>query len=554
MLCGQVLSYVSPNQFGGLSYLWSIENTVSPNTGRTYGMFDATTGDWILNIVNGTSFSKIVEGDDGTLLGYYVNSTDNTLVMWNSTRCILVGQAPQYYGVSTAESWMWRPPQGGSVPFYYGIQWAKPIATEMNGDPIDPALGITTIGSDVVLMRSVAGQSSGRWQQGYEIMAGYSAKTGDQVWGPLQISEVGWTRLTLSPAMQGMWFEFTHETETWKAYSMTTGQEVWGPTEPYPNMWGYYVCYDPIAAYGMLYTCDFGGYVHAYDLTSGSEVWAFETGSSGYETPYGNFPLLHLEAVADGKIFVTGGHTYSPPLFRGSEMWCLNATTGDPIWDTSFFVSVNQASGLVADGVYVNINAYDNQLYAFGKGLSTTTVSTPDTAVPQGTAVLIKGTVTDQSPGQTCLGIPAAGTPAISDDSMSAWMEYLYMQQPKPADATGVQVHLTAIDPNGNYQDLGTATSDTNGKYGMTWTPPISGTYHITATFEGSNSYYSSEDSTYLAVGASASPAPAQTPSQPSPAPVNVGGANATTMYVTVAAVVVIAAVAAIALALRKRK
>ena len=79
-------------------------------------------------------------------------------------------------------------------------------------------------------------------------------------------------------------------------------------------------------------------------------------------------------------------------------------------------------------------NAYDNRLYCYAKGLSATTVSAADTAIPEGSSVLIKGTVTDQSPGKTCLGIPAKGTPAIADASMSEWMEYLYQQQPMPTN------------------------------------------------------------------------------------------------------------------------
>ena len=59
LLCGQVLDYISPNQFGGLSYLWSTQTTVSPNTGTTYGMYDAMTGNYILSIVNGTAFTLL---------------------------------------------------------------------------------------------------------------------------------------------------------------------------------------------------------------------------------------------------------------------------------------------------------------------------------------------------------------------------------------------------------------------------------------------------------------------------------------------------------------
>ena len=47
---GQILDYVSPNQFGGLAYLWSTEPTVSPNTGPTYGLYDAMTGTKMTNL------------------------------------------------------------------------------------------------------------------------------------------------------------------------------------------------------------------------------------------------------------------------------------------------------------------------------------------------------------------------------------------------------------------------------------------------------------------------------------------------------------------------
>ena len=65
--------------------------------------------------------------------------------------------------------------------------------------------------------------------------------------------------------------------------------------------------------------------------------------------------------------------------------------------------------------------------------------------VTVGSPVTIRGTVSDQSAGQTCLGIPAKGSPAISDASMSSWMEYLYQQKPQPANATGVPVTLSIL-------------------------------------------------------------------------------------------------------------
>jgi hypothetical protein len=67
-------------------------------------------------------------------------------------------------------------------------------------------------------------------------------------------------------------------------------------------------------------------------------------------------------------------------------------------------------------------------------------------------------------------------------------------------NAKGVTVHLTAIDPNNNFQDIGYVTTDIYGNYATLWTPPVPGLYVVTATFEGSNSYYGSSAETAFGV------------------------------------------------------
>ena len=125
-------------------------------------------------------------------------------------------------------------------------------------------------------------------------------------------------------------------------------------------------------------------------------------------------------------------------------------------------------------------------------------------------------------------------------------MEYLYEQQPKPTNATGVTVTLTALDPNGNYQTIGQTTSDASGQYAFMWTPPVPGVYSITATFSGSNSYYSSSAETNIGVGeASATTAPTSTANS------DLASAMNTQLYIVAAgmiAVIVIVLVAAIAI------
>jgi hypothetical protein len=509
LMCGQVLRYISPNQFGGLSYLWSKEPTVAPNTGTTYGLYDAMTGNWILNIVNGTSFSQIVEDDGGSLLGYYTNNTDHTLVMWNSTKAIIgPTDVPAGYPVG----WMWRPTQGAEIPFDYGIQMKAPLVTTYNSEPIAPNLSIMTMSSDIVLLHSTP---VARFGVGWDLWVGYDAHTGQKLWATNHTYTPG-DRISDSPAMQGMIFEFDNPSMTWTAYSLTTGQKLWGPTEPYPNPWGYFVCYAPIAAYGMLYQADFAGYVHAWNMTTGKEVWTFFSGTSGYETPYGNYPLYHIEAVADGKIYVEGGHTYSPPIFRGSQLWCINATTGEKIWSVSSFTESNNPIGVIADGILVEPNAYDNQIYAFGMGPTKTTVTAPSVGVTTETPVTISGTVTDISAGSqqnaVAMNFPN-GLPCVSDASMTQFMEAVYEQQPMPSNVTGVPVTISVLDSNGNQYSIGTTTTNAMGVYGLTWTPSISGNFTVFATFGGTQSYYGSSASACFY----ASEAPAATPAPTSP-------------------------------------
>lgn len=217
---------------------------------------------------------------------------------------------------------------------------------------------------------------------------------------------------------------------------------------------------------------------------------------------------------------------------------------------------------IVADSIAVALNSYDGSVYAFGRGPSKTSVSAPQTVIAENTPVMITGSVTDQTPA-------SKDTPAIADESMGKWMEYIHMQKVIPGDAKGVNVTLSVIDPNGNAAPIGTATTDLAGNFALMYTPPVAGTYQITATFMGSESYGSSFATTYLGVTtAAAVPTTAPTPTptiapteSPTPTPVPTtaapepkGPGDQTFIYVAVAAVAIIAVVIAAAVILRKRK
>ena len=167
-------------------------------------------------------------------------------------------------------------------------------------------------------------------------------------------------------------------------------------------------------------------------------------------------------------------------------------------------------------------------IYAFGKGPSAITVTAPSVGVTTETPVTITGPIMDVSPGTHYLTDPELtmtkqneialrfpnGVPCVSDESQSAWMEYVYQQQPEPSDATGVPITLDVIDSNGNYYNIGTTTSDASGTFAFTWTPIVPGDFTVIATYEGSNSYYGSSAEAHFY----ASEAPQPTP-EPTPAP-----------------------------------
>ena len=158
---------------------------------------------------------------------------------------------------------------------------------------------------------------------------------------------------------------------------------------------------------------------------------------------------------------------------------------------------------IVADGFFVFLNCYDMQIYCVGKGPSALTVSAPEAVQTLGTPIVVKGTVTDISAGTEQHVLAKRfpnGVPAMSDASMGEWMEYIYMQKPKPTDATGVEVTVYVLDANGNYREIGKTTSDSNGFYSLMWTPDIPGKYTVYASFAGSESYWPSNAETAFGV------------------------------------------------------
>ncbi len=324
----------------------------------------------------------------------------------------------------------------------------------------------------------------------------------------------------------------------WDCYSLTDGSKLWeSETAEYP--WGFAWAYSVASAYGSIYGMSYNG-IYAFDWDTGDIVWHFEAPANPYETPYidGNgstvYSFMSTPVVADGKIYVGNGeHSPTSPITRGWRLFCINATTGEGIWN----ITGGMAAGAIADGYITADNRYDGYMYVFGKGQTETTISVPQVAITSGASAIISGTVLDMSPAQE-------GTACVSAESMTEWMEYLHMQHNIPANAVGIPVSIDAVDPNGNAVHIGDAVSDISGTFSYTWTPTIEGDYKITATFMGDNSYGSSWAETHATVvDASATSPPAETTITMPPFE----------LYTIGSAVAVIAAIAIAVLLLRKK-
>jgi outer membrane protein assembly factor BamB len=322
----------------------------------------------------------------------------------------------------------------------------------------------------------------------------------------------------------GVFIFWDKESLMLSGYSLENGKEIWQTTNPV-NDW-MYMPNSVLVAYGKAYWTGYGGVTYCYDVTDGSLLWTYGNGgpgnstNSGLDTPWGLYPTF-VDVIADGKVYLsTTEHSPNTPLYKDALYRCINATDGTEIW-TIMGYATNMYGGtdVVADGFFVFLNCYDMQLYCIGKGPSATTVTASPKVSAYGSSVLVEGSVTDIAEG-TQQNEQAArfpnGVPVVSDASMGDWMEYVYMQKPRPTDVTGVEVVISVVDPNDNVYEVGRTTSDANGMYSVAFTPEVPGKYAIVATFAGTESYWGS----YAATAINVEEAPTATPvPTPTPAP-----------------------------------
>lgn len=498
---GQAFYWDSYNYHGVFYYLWAV-------TGRDMHAFDATTGDWVYTVNNipqsaasSLSYGSAVFGDKGEIYMYVVDTANAWMALWNSSRTVSVE------GSFT--------PAGRTYDFSKGIEWNVTIPQGLPGSAALYYLGDRVIGMN----------GTGFGRQFIDCVTNWAldvspGSEGRLIWKENYVppdSSIILRPVGLGDPETRVFARYCQTSRQWIAFSMDSGKYLWTsePMEAF-DYFTFGTVWD-----GKLYDIAYGGVLFCFDFKTGETLWKHPIKDYYNENLFSNNWGSYSDMfIADGKVYIgSGEHSPIDPKYRGAPFTCINATTGEEIFRfDSAYNSYMQTGFLIGDSVVTFMNTYDLQVYAFGKGPSSTTVSIQNDVTTLGNKVLLSGTVMDVSPGTKAanrmLRFPN-GVPAVSDESQAAWMQYVYQQLERPTNATGVPVELFVLDQNGNYRSIGTTTTDANGYYSYLWMPDIEGKYTVYATFPGSESYWPSNAVTSFAV----EPQPATPTPQPTQAP-----------------------------------
>jgi hypothetical protein len=509
-------------------------SSTTVSSGTLWQMIDASTRNPIAIIANVSTSGTQVYGQDGSILYYNIvnkgtaSSPSYYCTIWNSSAGTMVA-SPDGTGY-----WQYRPAAGqfGGAGSYWqsssaitnavhngAVFYSKNFSIPSIVGPV-PSLENATIQcirQDKIMIVGTQGwQNETGVYQGWMMGIGLAPNNlGQKLWEmkyspPLALASLNVSRPATYTGGLGLTGVYPEDgVLTWAdpqtcqrwVYDLYSGQLLW--TSQPENQYEYYGISQTVFNHMLLGLGSYGGQIIAYDIRTGTQLWNYTSVNIGFESPYGNYPMSigAVDGYNNVIYTVTSEHHNIQPMYRGPNLRCINASNGQEIWKILCF-----GSGIsIADGVLVKGNNLDNMIYAFGKGPSATSVTSSQDIAILGGKVMIKGTVTDQTATgrrntNDKVDFTLQGTPAISDKDMQSWMEYKFEQQAKPTNAIGVPVELTAIDPNGNYVTIGTATSDINGNYAVPYTPEVPGMYQIFANFKGTNSYGPSSATAYIDV------------------------------------------------------
>jgi len=492
---GQVYFFDSFNYHGAFAYLWT-------TTGSTWDCYDALTGRWLYRLNNVPSGWNLY-GPKGEIIRYTVNTGAGTVSMWNSSKAV----NPQTSGSVGDGSWT---PMGSTFDATQGIQWTVTIPETLPGSiahySLDRIFGSTSwtfpAGTSPITSWVLEVDADSVADGEADVAFNYE-------WtAPSEVADANWVFTDVS-FEDDIFIISCKENRRYYGFNLKNGQHVW-TSEPEHYLAFYDKWYGPAYGYGNFYTGRQTGIVTCYNITTGETKWKYNVADEYAEILWSaNFPI-EFHFLADGKICLSyGEHSPIIPTGRGAPMVVLDAETGEEIWKLSWFNNWWGGHVIIGDSIMAGLNAYDGRIYSIGKGPSSTTIEASPKISVEGDSVLVEGTVMDISPGTAEYALAARfpeGVPAVSDDNMTDWMQYVYMQYPRPTDVMGVDVTISVLDSNGNVYDVATATSDANGFYSATFTPPVPGKYVVYATFSGSESYWPSSATTALNVESAPQP------------------------------------------------
>lgn len=515
---GQTFYWDAWNMHGVFSYIYeSAAVPLTPNpfgpTATSWKAFDPLTGEYMFTISNvpstGAQFSAstVQTGPNGEFIIYNIDLVNGWVAKWNSTLAV---KGPTVAGDMNGGSWGSTANAQRTFDGKNGYEWNKTIAAGKNALPgsVSAVLQDRILGCSASGWTAIGDKPIDIWAISLESNTDSLPTLFSKTWTPPS-GDLTVTVGDVSLPDEVFTMEIK-ETRQIYGFSLNSGQQIWGPTPSQTELqiYGMSGC----IVDGKLFSTGYGGIVYCYDAKTGDELWQYEAKDPYNEILWSNNWPLAVCFVAGDKIYLSHSeHSPVNPLPRGAPFLCLDVEKGQKVWEITLRGTNWGGNAVIGDSIIATMNTYDGLIYAVGKGPSAITVETPSIGVPAGSSAIIRGTVTDQSAGAT-------GTAAIADESMDEWMQYLYMDFPKPSNATGVSVLLSAIDPNGNYIEIGTTTSDTNGIFSYRWVPPsdIPGKYTVIASFAGSKSYWPSTATTALSVDeAQATVAPTTTAVSP---------------------------------------
>jgi hypothetical protein len=533
---GELYCYESPNQHGVVpnGYLWQ-------TIGTTWVAYDSLKGNWLFNLTNVPAGGVIAYTTQGEIVKYILNYNTATksgwLALWNWTCAngVPPGTGVQAGTPTSGTNYLQFRPVGKVIDASTAYSWNVTITADLTGSVASQAPTIQYILPGDVLFGTTPSIAPGVLSlrgtvNPYQVwtLSLADSNKGSLIWKKSFTAPSNNMTLNLGPLdpVNRVWTTTTAEDMQYQGYSLADGSSMWStdmatrPMQFFSSGSG--AGQRCTTAYGNLYTQGFGGEIFCIDTKTGNTLWKFNNTDSGVDTSWGLMPIF-IGAIADGKVYAFNNeHSPNSPLYKGYSIYCLNATTGEQIYKMLSWSGQTGGQGLstqvLADGTLVYYNYYDNQIYAIAKGPSQTTVSASPKVSVYGSSIIVEGKVIDIAAGTTQAEQAARfpdGVPAVSDSSMSTWMPYVYMDQPRPTNAIGVPVTISVLDANGNYRNIGTVTSDADGFFTLNWKPDIEGQYTVYASFEGSESYWPSHAVTSFAVDpAGPTPTPTVAPVQ----------------------------------------